>query len=79
MSNLFQKYEHYFSDCEFTTSNDTFSVKCKLFYKTNNKKPKYDPAIEKVDMNILQHYFSNSPEDPAKLQEFLQKCHDCLD
>ena len=28
-------------DCEYTTSNDMFSAKCKLFYKTNIKKPKH--------------------------------------
>lgn len=54
------------SDREFSTSNHMFSEKCKLFYKTNyNRK-----IIEKPHMNILQRYFSNSLEDPVKLQEF---------
>ena len=47
------------------------SAKCKLFYKTNNKKAKHKAAIEKADMNILLRYFSNSLEDPVKLQEFV--------
>ena len=48
-----------------------FSAKGKLFYKTNNKKPKHKAAIEKADMNILQLYFSNSLEDPVKLQDIV--------
>ena len=33
-----------------------------------NKKPELKAAIEKVDMNVLQRYFSHSLEDPVKLK-----------
>ena len=42
-----------------------------MLYKTNNKKPKHEAAIEKADTIILERYFSDSLEDPVKLQEFV--------
>ena len=33
-----------------------------------NKKPELKAAIEKVDMNVLKRYFSNSLEDPVNLK-----------
>ncbi|XP_066916105.1 uncharacterized protein [Clytia hemisphaerica] len=57
------------ADREFSTANDMFSARCKIYYKTNNKKPKHKDPIEQADMNRLQIYFSNCFDDPSKLQE----------
>ena len=35
---------------EFTIANKMFNAKCKLYYKSNNPKPKHKPVIEKDDM-----------------------------
>ena len=59
------------ADREFSTANEMFSAKCKLYYKTHNKKPQHKAAIEQADMNKLQIYFVNCLDDPVKLQEYV--------
>ena len=59
------------TDREFVTSNEMFSARCKLYYKTHNKKPQHKASIAKEDMELLKHYFSNSLTDPVKLQEYV--------
>ena len=59
------------NDRTFKTSNDMFTARCKLYYKTNNRKPKHTAAIEEADMKLLNRYFGDSKNDPVKLQEFV--------
>lgn len=58
-------------DREFVTANEMFSARCKLYYKTHNKKPQHKASIAKEDMELLKHYFSNCLTDPVKLQEYI--------
>ena len=44
-------------------------VKCKLYYKGNNPKPRHKPTIEKADMKKLGEYFSSYHQNPVVLSE----------
>ena len=57
------------NDGEFTTSNNMFSAKCKLFFKAGNPKPKHKPAIGEGDMLKLGEYFTVWQTNPTVLLE----------
>ena len=48
-----------------------FTARCKLYYKTHNKKPQHKAAIEQADMVLLKKYFADPASDPIKLQEYV--------
>lgn len=47
-------------DAEFMSANKMFDAKCKLYYKTGNRKPVHKSAIEAGDMLKLREYFKNA-------------------
>ena len=59
------------ADREFTTANQMFTAKCKLYYRKGNKKPQHKALIERPDMLLLNAYFDDPLAEPVKLQEFV--------
>ena len=59
------------NDREFTTANQAFNAKCKLYYKAGNKKPQHYPPIQKGDMRKLTEYFKNYDSDPTILLQYV--------
>lgn len=59
------------SDREFTTANEMFNARCKLYCKSNNVKAKHKAAIEQEDMLRLRDYFKDLEQNPTKLQEYI--------
>ena len=53
----------------FTLANKMFDTKCKLYYKSNNPKPKHKAVIEEEDMKRLGQYFKNYHQNPILLTE----------
>ena len=62
------------SDKAFTTSNQMFLARCRLYYKAGNKRPTHKPAIESGDMKKLAIYFKNWNADPSVLIEYVWFC-----
>ena len=56
-------------DKEFTSANNMFTARCKLYFKTVNKQPQHKKAIEKGDMIKLGQYFQNWDKMPDVLLE----------
>ena len=54
---------------DFVIANKMFDVKCKLYNKGNNPKPKHKPVIEKDDMKKLAEYFQNYYQNAVILSE----------
>ena len=53
----------------FTIANKMFDTKCKLYYKSNNPKPKHKAVIEEEDMKKLGQYFKDYHQSPILLSE----------
>jgi hypothetical protein len=58
-------------DKEFTTANNMFAARCRLYYKAGNEKPQHKPCIEKGDLEKLGKYFSSWNNNPQVLVEAL--------
>ena len=67
----FERSINIINDRAFMTANQMFIARCKLYYKTNNKKPQHKAAIEQADMSLLKTYFGDPATDPVKLQEYV--------
>ena len=48
-----------------------FVARCKLYFKTNNKKAIHKTAIQSADMELLRNYFGDPSTDAIKLQEYV--------
>ncbi len=59
------------TDTRFTTANQMFQARCRLYQKGNNAKPQHKPAIEKSDKILINQYFHDALQNPTKLQEFV--------
>ena len=62
------------SDREFTSSNQMFLAKCRLYYKEGNKRPEHKPPIESGDMKKLADYFKNWDSEPTVLLDYVWFC-----
>ena len=58
-------------DSEFTTSNQMYQAKCRLYYKEGNKKPQHKPPIAEGDMTKLCEYFKKYTSDATVLIQFI--------
>ena len=58
------------TDTDFTTANQMFTARCRLYYKSGNKRPQHKPAIGQGDMEKLKDYFSNWDNNPNTLIEY---------
>ena len=56
-------------DREFTSANNMFTAKCKLYYKNGNKKPVHKPTISEGDMITLGKYLAGWKTNPRILLE----------
>lgn len=56
-------------DRQFTSANNIFMAKCKLYFKAGNKKPQHKPVIGDGDMQKLNSYFLDWNKSPDKLIE----------
>ena len=56
-------------DPQFTSSNAMFTARCKLFFKSGNKKPQHKPSIGEGDMKKLGEYFANWKCSPDTMIE----------
>jgi hypothetical protein len=54
---------------EFTSANNMFAARCKLYFKAGNKKPQHKPCIGDGDMEKLGQYFSAWNNNPSVLVE----------
>ena len=59
------------SDTRFTTANQMFQARCRLYQQGNNAKPQHKSPIEKSDKILINHYFHDALQNPTKLQEFV--------
>ena len=55
------------ADVDFTSSNQMFTARCRLYYKSGNRRPAHKPAIEDGDMEKLEEYFKNWTTTPQFL------------
>ena len=56
-------------DAEFTTANNIFAARCRLYFKAGNPKPKHKPSISEGDMEKLGQYFTQWRSNPDILVE----------
>jgi hypothetical protein len=56
-------------DSDFTSANNIFTARCKLYFKSGNKKPQHKAAIGEGDMQKLTQYFANWKSNPQTLVE----------
>ena len=59
------------NDREFTAANSMFTARCKMFFKSGNRKPAHKPSIGEGDMQKLGEYFQKWNENPDILFESL--------
>ena len=56
-------------DREFSPANNMFIARCKLFFKSGNKKPEHKKSIDKADMKKIGEYFNKWNTSPDILLE----------
>jgi hypothetical protein len=57
------------SGVDFMSANNMFTARCKLYFKSGNKKPQHKPAIGDGDMVKLREYLSTLNNNPDVLVE----------
>ncbi len=56
-------------ECEFTSANEMFQLKCKIYFQDRNPKPKHKPVIGEGDTMKMDQYFQAWNTNPEVLQK----------